>query len=397
MSTANTEPDAPRGTLLAPLLWAIYLASSWTWCIGMCMPALLARDFGLAGFLVFAVPNAIGAAAMGWVLASPEAAVRFARTHVHAARAFSLVTIAYQAYFLGVLLTFFPGVHAAWLGGLFALALLPWVFVRSIGRALTLSAAAYAVSLAAAGVLALRGGLDWSDNAQGAFATGLLWLAPVSVFGFALCPYLDLTFLRARASLSPNAGRAAFALGFLVLFFAMIVVTYLARGPLIAGFAVGAVLLVLALPYAVHVVCQLACTIGLHARELDSASGVGAAGRRPVRLGMVVGFALVGAAAALGPTVLGMDTREIGYRVFLSAYGVLFPAYVWLLAIPTRDGHRGIGGPLGRRKLRVWLGAVAIATPAFAMGFLAREEAYLIPGILVLLLSRLALPRPRIC
>ncbi len=48
------------------LPWRFYVATSWTWVIGMMLPVLLIRDFGPMGWLVFAVPNVIGAASLGW-------------------------------------------------------------------------------------------------------------------------------------------------------------------------------------------------------------------------------------------------------------------------------------------------------------------------------------------
>src|SRR5262249_26957894 len=54
---------------------------------------------------------------------------------------------------------------------------------------------------------------------------GLVWLAPVSCFGFLACPYLDLTFLRARGALRREAARAAFSLGFGAFFLVMILFT----------------------------------------------------------------------------------------------------------------------------------------------------------------------------
>src|SRR6185295_11012918 len=81
--------------------WAVYLAMSWTWCIGMFLPVLLVRDYGVWGWVVFAVPNVIGAAAMGWVLRSPEQSARITAAHQRACRAFSLATIAFQVYFAG--------------------------------------------------------------------------------------------------------------------------------------------------------------------------------------------------------------------------------------------------------------------------------------------------------
>jgi hypothetical protein len=55
---------------------------------------------------------------------------------------------------------------------------------------------------------------------QGQLPTiNILWLVPVMIFGFALCPYLDITFHRARQAMSPRDGRVAFALGFGGFFF----------------------------------------------------------------------------------------------------------------------------------------------------------------------------------
>src|SRR5439155_12932092 len=50
-------------------------------------------------------------------------------------------------------------------------------------------------------------------------------LAGVCIFGFALCPYLDRTFLHARQRTSTIGARAAFAAGFAVFFLIMIVLT----------------------------------------------------------------------------------------------------------------------------------------------------------------------------
>src|SRR6185369_5670532 len=52
--------------------------------------------------------------------------------------------------------------------------------------------------------------------------TGALLIAPVCLFGFLLCPYLDLTFHRARQQLSRAQARAAFTFGFGVFFLLMI-------------------------------------------------------------------------------------------------------------------------------------------------------------------------------
>src|SRR5690242_7362807 len=68
LSMAMEQTGAGRTSWLRVLGWGAYLACSWTWCISMFLPVLLVRDYGVWGFVVFAVPNVIGAGAMGWVL-----------------------------------------------------------------------------------------------------------------------------------------------------------------------------------------------------------------------------------------------------------------------------------------------------------------------------------------
>src|SRR5258706_13400931 len=82
------------------LLWAFLLACSWTWCIGMFLPVLLVRNWGIWGWVVFAVPNVIGAAAMGFVLRSRQSSEDILINHRPAMAIFSLITIAFHIYFV---------------------------------------------------------------------------------------------------------------------------------------------------------------------------------------------------------------------------------------------------------------------------------------------------------
>ncbi|MDB5302268.1 MAG: hypothetical protein JWO87_3931, partial [Phycisphaerales bacterium] len=59
----NPLSNTPDNSRLFALGWGAFLACSWTWCIGMFLPVLLVRDFGEMGWLVFAAPNVVGAAA----------------------------------------------------------------------------------------------------------------------------------------------------------------------------------------------------------------------------------------------------------------------------------------------------------------------------------------------
>src|SRR5882724_1907679 len=101
-----------------PLAWAAFLACSWTWCIGMFLPVLMVRDFGLLGWIVFAVPNIVGAAAMGWVLSKPGTAQRLAKDHALACQCFSTVTVTFHCFFVGWIVRAMLG----WIGPALALA-----------------------------------------------------------------------------------------------------------------------------------------------------------------------------------------------------------------------------------------------------------------------------------
>src|SRR5438045_4364218 len=92
--STNTA-TAPRGHWP---LWAIYLAMSWTWCIGMFLPVLLVRDYGVWGWIVFAVPNVVGAAAVGWLYRCRHGHP-VTQAHARAISLFSLLTAGFQIYF----------------------------------------------------------------------------------------------------------------------------------------------------------------------------------------------------------------------------------------------------------------------------------------------------------
>ncbi len=399
----------------------------------MYLPALLVRDYGIAGFLIFAVPNVIGAAAMGWVLSRKEAARRLVEKHRLACLAFSIVTVAFHAYFITWLARSMgphfgfeaTGAHRAG----------PWVIAGIVGvvvalmirRGLDVWAAAlvYIVSLCA--IIAFYQPMVsvYDDYRSPAFGWGVaggpafpgaLFLAPVCIFGFLLCPYLDLTFHRANLATTPRGGRVAFSLGFGVFFLLMILFT-LAYAGLFAFPTEYQVVCWAAIIVSTHVLCQAAFTVIVHLREVVIRRQI-ASWLLPAAtvLFVLAIIAALGLARDIDDSRLSwirdelnaqmpMRPGEIGYRVFMSFYGLLFPAYVWLCMIPTRaprfgpaattepgKPHSGLDGPIGRRKLLVLLIAVAIAAPMYWLGFIERQEIWLLPGLIVVLLSRALLP-----
>lgn len=356
----------------------------------MFLPVLLVRDYGAWGFAVFAVPNIVGAAAMGWVLRD-GASERLTRQHAAACNAFSGITIAFQAFFLIVVAaTLRPHLSAAAHTGI----VIGAAALGIAGPLLPRLAGSLLVWAASAGLLIA----SWKQGQWPPAPIGgelpeadLVFLAPVCVFGFLLCPYLDRTFHFARQRNMASRARWAFAVGFAVLFAAMIVGTlsYFHPAILHAGGLAGQVAPIVTVLIGAHIVMQVLFTIIAHGPGLG----------RPER-------PLIFAATAMGGVVFGLfmlsrgrDTTlgmlnfgamfnwEVGYRLFMSFYGLLFPAYVWLCMIPVRGMPR-TQGPT-RRALRVLAIACISAAPFYWFGFIERDAVWLMPGLTIVLVARL--------
>jgi hypothetical protein len=365
--------------------WAIYLGTSWTWCIGMFLPVLLIRDYGIGGFLVFAIPNILGAAAMAWVLRDPVASRRVVAAHRPACLCFSAVTVAFHVFFAVFLVIGLTQSYFALLG-LFVL--ISVYFAARGGNAYAIGTAIIICTVSwflfAWGVHIRE--FPYLRSVQPRQPIADLWgIAPVSAFGFALCPYLDLTFHRARQHTTVIAGRLAFGAGFGVVFLAMILYTLSYSGwlqQLMAGNE--------RLPAAVagliglHLLVQTAQTTALHAREMFT--------------GLIPAVALL-VAIAVAPLTpdwvmpartwdRGYGLGETIYRGFMGSYALVFPAYVWLCMIgsPTR--------PPTTRALVVLVVSVVFTVPCFWLGFIEGRMIWLLPGLGIVLLARLFVPRP---
>jgi hypothetical protein len=363
----------------------------------MFLPVLLLRDFGVWGYVVFAIPNVIGAAAMGWVVTDRERASRLLEGHLTACGVFSAVTICFQIFFAFWLLRSGVEDWSSW--GI------PWLLMVMLGAgvaatlllairgtpSLGAGAAVWLLSIGAAVSLASRGALHAGLGSTPQLpVAALAWLAPVCIFGFMLCPYLDATFIRTCRE-APNA-RAAFTIGFGVFFLSMVVFTLMYARVLLP--MAGSESEWAGMPYAdlvrVHVLVQLLFTIVAHALCWQRA-GEREPGKPVVRgnrFGIPTAIVVVAFGAQFVPPMAGLSGLEVAYRCFMAFYGLVFPAYVWICMVPTRDGHSGTLGTRGRRKLRVLAAAIAMALPCYWMGFIERETWWLAPGLGIVLLAR---------
>ena len=356
----------------------------------MFLPVLLIRDFGAWSWVVFAVPNVVGAGAMGFTLRNREQAASLREAHIVAARIFSLVTAAFQCFFFGWL-AIQQGTGTAGLAGMACAA----VMLLS-SRRVRLSV--FAVIL---------WGISTYFFAELYFdpARPLLWppsggikpwealgLAASCTFGFLACPYLDLTFLHVRADASPRASRWAFPIGFGFFFLVMITFTYFYAWRFgFDGFGASASPMTLRglsadKLIAAHICLQLAFTVVAHCWALRRADR--GSSRQVRAMVLLLGISLLAGAARYteGPNHLaGLSGGEVIYRMFMSFYGLIFPAYVWLCMVPT--WKRAV--PPTKRQLVVTLVAIGVAAPFMWIAFIERHMEAAIGGVAIVLLARL--------
>ncbi|MEX0876733.1 MAG: hypothetical protein WD114_04655, partial [Phycisphaerales bacterium] len=217
---------------------------------------------------------------------------------------------------------------------------------------------------------------------------GVLWMLPVSAFGFLLCPYLDVTFHYARQQLDTRRnGRIGFTLSFGVFFALMILLTTQYAGLINDAMEgrpvnqtrtawIGAILFI-------HIFFQWIFTVRIHLRQIRTIPGKVPEHR--VLLGIALLAGGLGFIAPSLPDHAGLLGGEIVYRIFLGAYGLLFPTYVLYRIIMARGGRKPIS-------INAMWTAVIVAAPMFWMGFMERETIWLAPGIgLVLFFAAIAM------
>lgn len=371
----------------------------------MFLPALLMRDYGWPAWFIFAAPNVLGAAAMGWTLRSREHSLAMIEAHKPAMVAFSLVTRAFQWYFaFGLLARAFSG--TAFAAPLIALGLAIAVSNLSLKRGprpsyerpaptapwtgvifWLLSASLLTIAILSPELPPPRtvGNLPLSAPN----ATGLL---AVCLFGFIFCPYFDLTFHRARIE-APHP-RFAFGFGFGVLFHAMIIGTALYSGSAWAIDSLPAVLI------AVHIAMQIGFTVEAHSSELPASPGSLTSPTSPTAsnappspllrqlplLSLLAGFvaflAVRSASAHFGGTNFAF---EWGYRIFMGAYGLVFPAYALIAMVPTWSAPRKPARPA----ILAWLAAITLAAPASYLAFIDKAMWWIGPGAIVIIAATL--------
>jgi len=353
---------------LSTLLWGVFCACSWTWCIGMFLPRLMIERFGWPGFLVFAIPNVIGCAAFGYVVRSRQRSQAMVASHGKAMMWFSIVTIAYHMFFIVYLLgEVMPRFHQNhWLPlGAAGIMLGLGILVSGLCDRdwLVLAVITYAVSVTALvsiGFQPLKL-IEWHGRDP---QVELWWLALPITFGFLLCPYLDLTFHRALQHAPSHHAFFVFGLAFAV----MLALTCT------MWFMPGTALLPVALA---HLMMQVIFTVGAHGREIRASAALGGNATRWLLLVLTFLAAFLPYALdALQPQQLH---GEPTYVRFLGFYGLAFPLYV-VLFIQSRQLSVN-----ARTKLR-YAAVMLLSLPCFELAFLHhRPWLLVIPAVLIML------------
>jgi len=376
------------GTIrLGTALWrGLFLANSWTWCIGMWLPVYLVIDFGWPGWVAFLVPNVVGAAAMGVLLRRRGASEVLVERHGRAMRAFSVFTvmfhIAFLAWLVPTVLGRGPQREPLFIGGAAVVLLLGAALSRCGTRGwAALSVIVFLVGVASAVAAGLTGpALQWPPEQGTQPPMGLVYLLPVVLFGFGLCPYLDLTFHRTRREAPGATGTAAFVLGFGVFFTALMVFSLLYAGGLARYRWFNYYVLA-------HIGAQSAFTVGAHLREVFGRLDCRRILKSPAEVARVLAIVLSlggGVVAFLPEYEPGISAMRVAYMLFLGAYATVFPAYVWTVMI-----ERG----LPRRMCVIaWLVSCAVAAPMLWAAFVERRWVWLVPAVGAMLVAPL-IPR----
>jgi hypothetical protein len=315
--------------------WGLYLASSWTWCIGMFLPILLIRWWGWPGFLAFAVPNVLGCAMFGYAL-TPETSRAFVvRFRVWIA-IFGAATIAYQIGFLvrtGVTAPLIAALPAT----LAMVVAARRASVRSDRGMMVIGACAWIASCLLFARLG-SGELDHLPTTGTLPPASLAWAAPFMAFGFLLCPYLDPTF---HVALQRSPSRHCFAV-FGAAFTVMLLFTAAFSDAGLGPTPTPGALLWGKPVFEWQWGLQAAFTVVAVAaamRSLEPVSSLG--GTRALLPGMILTACLaLGWQYMTEPTLPAMSATlcppsgpvpgEATYLRWLGLYGVLFPAMVLL-------------------------------------------------------------------
>jgi hypothetical protein len=295
----------------------------------MFLPVILQKDFGNGAWLFFIICNVVGATAFPFFINSCERSKIFVEAHGAACTLFSVVTIISQLFFIGWVLSYLSIIEIS--GALLLIGAL-FLVIRHTGFAAA-SVVVWGLSL----LVFLAYSISQSDTVMiqkladqfFAFNSQALYVLPLLAFGFLLCPYLDLTFHKVvqAAHTKPEQGnKISFLIGFPLLFAMLMIFS------LIYADVVGQILLnprelfvqhtpiIKALLF--YFIMQASFTSMAHWVEMKKYIS------HKQKL-IIMCTVMLAMSAAFFASIFMNETT---YRLFMAFYGIIAPAYLWIIA-----------------------------------------------------------------
>lgn len=278
----------------------------------MFLPVILIDRYGWAGFFIFAIPNVIGCSVFGYVLKTPERSKALVERYHGALASFAVVTVAFHTFFLAIVARYFISeLPTWWMVVLPAIVLCAGLLVSFLPNKLwpILAAMVWCTSVGIG--ISLWPGSIHVEAAPTHPWQEVIWLLPITTFGFFLCPYLDPTLHKALQSSPSKHSFGVFGLTFAL----MIGLTCLYRDAMVVGLATLIV---------VHIISQATFTISAHIREGWLCE------IKSRRLLFAIGTIIACGVAILvahrsHETIQGMADDYLRFFVF---YGLIFPGLV---------------------------------------------------------------------
>ena len=276
----------------------------------MFLPVIVLHRYGWEGFAIFAIPNVIGCTLFGYIVRTPERSKALVEKYASAMSLFSIVTIGFHAFFIAMMVLMHCEVLEAW-----TTALIPIGIVVVGGCLSLLPSRVWPIMALILWMTSLVIGFSLlpleTEITQTKPGMDVLWLLPITTFGFLFCPYLDPTFHRA-IQCSPS--KHAFGV-FGITFAAMIAVTCLYHNVILETLTIG---------IGIHLVLQTIFTIGAHFKE---GARVNEQSKRVrfVWIAFVASFIAIGIAHRTHATEDGLINDYLRFFVF---YGLVFPGLV---------------------------------------------------------------------
>ena len=302
--------------MLKSISWALYLSTSWTWCIGMWAPTIAFKWLGWTGFLVFLIPNVLGTVSFGLLIKSKDISKSFVDKHRIAVILFSTGVLFFHFYWVTWIFTSKQSnIFEAWDWSIpFWLASFAILGTYLPNWGWRLFAFLTFLTSIYVGKFYLPFDLkSWPLMSGTKEPMQIIWITLFSFLGFFGSPWLDPTFHKARQ----EGGKLPFLI-FPIFFIPSILLTALYSK---IGFSE-----IIIWPFLIHIIIQTLFTTSAHYSELETLL------KNKKNLSDLIIISTPITATLLSYIAFKFNIGEIIYLDLLGLYGVIFPMYIFTYA-----------------------------------------------------------------